>query len=325
MNFQMGKIRAAVLCGALFAIAFFAWRLVARSGESDTPVRVDSVSETVQSATNSAEPSGRSAQPANSQAAGSKSSANEPTSARLSWIQNMMQLLQEAPTAENAATRSYALYMPVFFCMTWAVGQSNGAYTFGGGELPAKRISHNESALQRIAQRCKAFNGLDKLRGSVMLALKAENAPMPAFLSARDNNPEQARAQLTRMLTDYDATALQPLVMVWPLMNTDRLATTLPDELKPYAQGIVTAAFDIALCRAGAYCGAGSVALDMVCMKFAECDASDVEMAYRRLHSANGISFDETSRMADSIQDAIKRKNANALWPDTAKFPQTRR
>lgn len=317
----MGKIRATLLCGALLAIAFFAWWLVARTGETDTATRVGPVGEDLRSAANSTQPSGGGDQLGNSQAAGSKASAKEPTSARLSWIQNMMHLLQEASTAENAASRSYALYVPVYFCMTTAIGHSNGAYTFGVGDLPVKRISHNENALQRIAQRCKAFNGSDNFRGSVLLALKAENAPMPAFLSARDNNPEQARAQLTRMLTDYDATALQPLAMVWPMRNADRLATTLPDELKPYAQGITTAAFDIALCRAGAYCGAGSVALDMVCAQFAECDAADVEMAYRRLHSANGISFDATSRMADSIQDAIKRKDAKALWPDTAKSP----
>ena len=243
MNFQMGKIRAALLCGALLAVAFFAWWLVARSGESDTVARVDSVSETVQSATNTAEPFGRSAQLGSSPVADNKASASQMTSARLSWKQGMLQMLQEAPTAENAASRSYALYMSSWFCTTWSTAQGNGAGTFEA-DAPAKRISHNENALQRIAKRCKAFYGVDNLRASVMLALKAENAPMPAFLSARDNNPEQARAQLARMLTDYDATALQPLVMVWPLMNTDRLVTTLPGELKPYAQGIVTAAFD---------------------------------------------------------------------------------
>lgn len=319
----MGKIRAALLCGALLAIAFLAWRLITGSAEADTATRLAPSGADTRSATNSTQPLAGVAQLGNSPGAGNKTSASQATSARLSWQQDMLQMLQEAPTAENAASRSYALYMPSWFCATAATAQINGAFTFKA-DLPTTRISHNEKALQRIAQRCKAFSGLDNLRGSVMLALKAENAPMPAFLSARNNNPEQARVQLARMLTDYDATALQPLVMVWPLMNTDRLETTLPDELKPYAQGIVAAAFDIALCRAGAYCGAGSVALDMVCMKFAECDAADVEMAYRRLHSANGISFDETSRMADSIQEAINRKDANALWPDTAKWPRTR-
>ena len=324
MNSKWAKIRAALLFGALLAVAFLTWRLVTGSGEADTATRLVPAGGDTRSATNSMQPSGGSAQLGNSQVAGNKASASQPTSARLSWKQDMLQMLQAAPTAENVASRSYAVYMSSWFCTTWSTAYGNGASTLEA-DVPAKRISHNENALQRIAKRCKAFYGVDNLRASVMLALKAENAPMPAFLSARDNNPEQARAQLTRMLTDYDATALQPLVMVWPLMNTDRLATTLPDELKPYAQGIVTAAFDIALCRAGAYCGAGSVALDMVCMKFAECDAADVEMAYRRLHSANGISFDETSRMADSIKDAIKRKDANALWPDTAKWPRTRK
>ena len=235
-------------------------------------------------------------------------------------------MLQEAPTAENVASRSYAVYMSSMFCTTWSTAQSNGAGTLKA-DVPPTRISHNESELQRIAARCKAYWGLgiDNLRRPVIDALKAENAPMPAFFSAMNGPPDQARAQLARMLTDYDATSLQALAMTWPLMNTDRLATTLPDELKPYAQGIATAAFDIALCRAGAYCGAGSVVLDMVCMKFAECEASDVEEAYRRLHSASGISFDETRRIAESIRDVVKRKDANTLWPDTAKWPTERR
>ena len=326
MNFQMGKIRAALLCGALLAIAFLTWRLFVRPGEADTVTRVSPVGEDVRSAANSTQPSEGSGQLDNSLIAGNKASASLPKSTRLSWMQDMVQMLQEAPTAENVASRSYAVYMSSMFCTTWATAQSNGAGTLES-DVPKKRISHNENARQRIAQRCKAYSGLgiDKLRMPVILALKAENAPMAAFFSAMNSPPDQARAQLARMLTDYDATALQPLAMTWPLMNTDRLATTLSDELKPYAQGITTAAFDIALCRAGAYCGAGSVVLDMVCMKFAECDASDVEEAYRRLHSASGISFDETRRMADSIQDAIKRKDANALWPDTAKWPKERR
>jgi hypothetical protein len=240
----------------------------------------------------------------------------------------MALMRREAATAESVASRSYAVYMPSQFCTTWATALGNGAGTLEA-EFPKERISHNENVLKRIAPRCKAYYALgvesDLIRARAISALNAENAPMPAFFSAIKGDPDQARAQLARILTEYDPTALQPLAMVWSLMNTDRLATTLPDELKPYAQGIATAAFDIALCRGGAYCGAGSVALDMVCMKFAECEAPDVEEAYRRLHSASGISFDETRRIAESIQGAVKRKDASALWPDTAKWPEKRK
>ena len=127
MNFQIGKIQAALLCGALLAVAFFTWRLVAQPGEADTPTRVGPVSEDAQSAGNSTQPSGGSARLGNSQVAGNEASASQPTSARFSWKQDMVQMLQEAPTAENVASRSYAVYMSSMFCTTWSTAQSNGA------------------------------------------------------------------------------------------------------------------------------------------------------------------------------------------------------
>lgn len=322
----MEKNRAALLCGAIFMIAFLTWWLVARLGDADFSPRKGSVGRSVQSTADLNHPLGGNAQLGNSQSVGDQASLSMRASNRLSWMQDMAQMVQGASTSENVASRSYAVYTPAQFCTAVRMAHSYGAGNLEA-DMPKGRIFHDESAVKRIAQRCNTYYalGIDNLRTRALLALKAENAPMPAFFSAIKGDPNQARAQLARVLTDYDPTALQPLAMVWPLMNTDRLATTLPDELKPYAQGIATAAFDIALCRGGAYCGAGSVALDMVCMKFAECEAPDVEEAYRRLHSASGISFDETRRIAESIQDAVKRKDANALWPDTAKWPEKRK
>lgn len=238
----------------------------------------------------------------------------------------MLQMLQSAPRAENVVARSYAVYMPSMFCAAWSTAVSTGPGSLEA-DIPPSRIPHNEKALKRIGERCSEYKGLgiDKLRGPVIAGLKAENAPLALLLSNAGGSPEKDRIQLARVLADYDASGLQPLAMIWPLMNTDRLAATLPDELKPYAQGIVTAAFDIALCREGAYCGTGSVALDMVCLKFAECGEVDVENAYRRLHNATGISFDETSKMAEWIRNAIQHRDANALWPNTAGWPRSRK
>jgi hypothetical protein len=249
-----------------------------------------------------------------------------PASKSLAWMQNMMELLQQAPRADNFPTRSFAVYMPSILCTSLLTARGLGPSSLQE-DIPAKRILHNERGLERITQRCAEYKGLgvDKLRGPVIASLKAEKAPLTAFFDAKDKSSDAARAQLTQALTDYDATALQPLAIIWPFQNTERIAATLPEELKPYAQGITAAAFDVALCRAGAYCGADSIALDMVCAKFAECDATNVEDAYRRLHNAAGISFAETSRIADGIRDAIQRRDAAALWPDTAKFPSTRK
>jgi hypothetical protein len=239
-------------------------------------------------------------------------------------MQSMAELLQQAPRAENVATRSFAVYMPASLCTSLSTTRINGHSTLEA-DIPGKPIPYNERGLERVASRCNEFKAADKLRGPVIAGLKAENAPLAAFFSSRNGAPEVARTQLARVLADHDPTALQPLAMVWPFENTERIANTLPAELKPYAQGITTAAFDIALCRAGAYCGADSIALDMVCAKFAECDATNVEDAYRRLHGAAGISFAETNRIADDIHNAIQRRDVTALWPDTAKFPSTRK
>lgn len=259
-------------------------------------------------------------------AANGKSLSFVPATNSLAWTQNMMELLQQAPRADNFPTRSFAVYMPSVLCLSLSTARNIGPSSLSE-DIPAKRMLHNDQGLERITQRCAEYKGLgiDKLRSAVIADLRKEKAPLTAFFDAKDKLSELARVQLAQALKDYDATALQPLAMIWPFENTERIAATLPDELKPYAQGITTAAFDIALCRAGAYCGADSIALDMVCAKFAECDASSVEDAYRRLHSNSGISFVETSRLADGIRDAIQRRDAAALWPDTAKFPTARK
>jgi hypothetical protein len=279
----------------------------------------DSPSRTV-----NAMPKSNEAQLSNAPPVSEKSFSTVPATKSLAWMQNMMELLQQAPRAENVATRSFAVYMPSVLCMSVSTARSLGPSTLKE-DIPFKRIPHNERGLERIAQRCSEYSDRGALRSTVLAGLKAENAPLTAFFSAMDTSPESARSHLSKALAEYDATSLQPLAIGWPLRNTERIEATLPDEFKPYAQGIVTAAFDIALCRAGAYCATDSIALDMVCAKFAERNATDVESAYRQLHSAAGISFAETSRMADWTRDAIQRRDTNALWPNTAGFPSTRK
>jgi hypothetical protein len=244
----------------------------------------------------------------------------------LSWMHSMVEMLQQAPQSNNAASRSFAVYMPSVLCLSLSTARNVGHISLKS-DVPSKSIPYNERGLERIARRCSEYSGtgIDKLRVTVIAGLKAENAPLTAFFSSMNGPPEAARTQLARVLADHDATALQSLGISWPFLNAERLTVTLPDELKPYAQGITNAAFDIALCRAGASCEADSVALDLVCAKFGECDVTDVENAYRRLHSAAGIPFDETSRMADWILDAIRRRDAGALWPDTVRSSGTRK
>lgn len=330
-NFQSNKARILVLIFALLLIVGVAWivgkYVNSAPNISDAPqahstptsgVRLSGINPNARPGTDTL---------TNTLAATNGASpSNVPASKSLAWMQNMMELLQQAPRADNIATRSFAVYMPSALCTSLLTARNVGPSSLAE-DVPAKRIPHNDRGLERITQRCGEYKGfgVDKLRGSVITDLKTEKAPLTAFFDTKGASPEAARVQLARALTDYDATALQPLAMVWPFENTERIAVALPDELKPYAQGITTAAFDIALCRAGAYCGADSIALDMVCAKFAECDAPNVEDAYRRLHSATGISFNETSRIAEDIRNAIQRRDATALWPDTAKFPSARK
>jgi hypothetical protein len=331
MNLGSGKIKWALFICVLLAVIAALWKVGEYANNSSTKSSIlqahsisgpDKQTGDQISKAKSSEASDKSAM----RTAAEKTPPTIPVTKSLSWMQNMMELLQQAPRADNVATRSFAVYMPSALCTSLLNARNIGISSLEA-DIPAKRIPPDQQGLDRVAKRCSEYSGLgvDKLRGPVLTELKTENAPLTAFFAASNGAPEKARAQLARVLEDQDATALQPLGMVWPLLNTERLAATLPDDLKPYAQGISTAAFDIALCRAGAYCGTDSIALDMVCAKFGECNATDVENAYRRLHSTTGISFAETSRMADWIRNAIQRRDIDALWPNTAGFPSTRK
>lgn len=331
MNFRVGNIKRALFICALLAVIAVIWKAGKYGNDPSTKLnslQANSIPASDAPAgdlTQKSKP-GEPSDLGNMRATPEKAPPTIPVTKSLSWMQNMMELLQQAPRADNVATRSFAVYMPSALCMSLMSARNLGTSSLEA-DIPAKRIPPNERGLERIAKRCSEYSGLgvDKLRGPVLAGLKSENAPLTAFVDASSATPEKARIHLARVLENQDATALQPLGMIWPLFNTDRLAATLSDDLKPYAQGISTAAFDIALCRAGAYCGTDSIALDMVCAKFGECDATDVESAYRRLHSSAGISFTQTSRMADWIRDAIQRRDTNELWPNTAGFPSTRK
>jgi hypothetical protein len=328
MNFRINKTRALVFVFLLLAAGTVIWTKKKSVGLGGSDIPSTSQTHSNLSLTNSSGPSaGSPSLPTAAYTASDQSGLVVPASNSLSWTQNMLELLHQVPRLDNAATRSFAIYMPSILCTSLSQAQNLGPSSLEA-DVPTKRLPHNERGLARIAQRCSEYKGigLDKLRGKVIADLKTENAALTAFFtSSNGGTPEAARAHLTRALSSYDATALQPLAMVWSLNNTERLTVSLPDNLKPYAQGISAAAFDIALCRAGAYCGVDSIALDIVCVKFAECGATDVESAYRRLHNAAGISFTETDRMADTIRDAIKRRDAASLWPDSAGFPSARK
>ncbi len=235
----------------------------------------------------------------------------------LAWVHSMKDLLLRAPNASDDASRSYAVFMPSILCSAIVGSQTSGRMSLKSN-LRSIQIPANERGLERIKLRCSDYVGVDRIRSTVIADLKVKNAPLSAFFATKDKFPEEARANLGRALLDHDATALQPLALTWGFDNAGRVTESLPESLKPYGEGIATAAFDIALCRAGAACAADSIALDMVCAKFGECDVTDVESAYRRLHVAAGIPFDETSRIADELRDAIRRRDTIKLWPDSA-------
>ncbi len=331
MNLEYGKIKWILFICALFVLIAALWKVSEYGNNSSTKSNISqahSISASDTQPSNQISKTRLSEVPSKSDVRTEvqKSPVTIPVTKSLSWMQNMMELLQQAPRADNASTRSFAVYMPSALCTTLLNARNLGISSLEA-DIPVKRIPADEQGLSRVAKRCSEYSGLgvDKLRGPVLAELKTENAPLTAFFAASNGAPEKARAQLARVLEDNDATALQPLGMVWPLLNTERLAANLPDDLKPYAQGISTAAFDIALCRAGAYCETNSIALDMICAKFGECNSTDVESAYRRLHSTAGISFIETSRMADWIRNAIQRRDIDELWPNTVGWPSTRK
>ena len=240
------------------------------------------------------------------------------------WSLRTTHSLLGALRSENAASRAFAAYMPTGLCLAASMAGGFGHSTLEA-DFPTKPVPFTASDRKRIEATCARVHHQEKLRGTVLAALKEQQAPMTSFFKATDGSPSAARAQLARVLADEDPTALFPLNIVWPLYNTERMAETVPQELRMYSQGIVAAAFDIALCRSAAYCGPDGFPREQVCARFGECDEPDVESAYRRLHSEAGIPFAVTSNMADWIRDAIARRDTLALWPDTVKFPTRRK
>lgn len=238
----------------------------------------------------------------------------------LSLMPDARELMRQARRTQNLAVQAFAVYMPTVLCTSLSEARNMGAATLKSN-VPSKQIAHDSQALTRIAQRC-GMNTDESLRGALLAELKSADAPMAATFAAYkveagdQKKIELTRVQLGRVLADInDPTVLQPLNLVWANRNVEHFSLMLSTENKTYAPQIIASAFEIALCRAGAACGEGSVALDLVCTKFAECNHSDVETAYRRMYKTSEISFADADSIATTILNAIRRKDTNTLWP----------
>jgi hypothetical protein len=65
--------------------------------------------------------------------------------------------------------------------------------------------------------------------------------------------------------------------------------------------------------------------LDLVCVRFGECEAGDVETAYRCVFANAGVPFSEADRLADQVLSAIRDRNVQKLWPDSVRYPAMRK
>jgi hypothetical protein len=236
----------------------------------------------------------------------------------LSYLSNVAEAMRNARRAQDLSTQAFAVYMPVRLCGSLSDARNLGALTIKSN-VPSKQIVYDESALSRIALRCQEFE-IEKtsLRTALISELKKANAPITAFFSSANLDgdtkvSDETRLQFARAVNESDATALQTLALVWAEKGTGALSKELSPEAKPYSIAITNAAFEIALCRIGAACGKGSIALDMMCTRFAVCDATDVETAYKSVHRAVDLSFSDTDRLATIAFTAIRDRDFKKL------------
>jgi hypothetical protein len=244
------------------------------------------------------------------------------TSSEMATLVSMSDLLSDARRTQDPAKQAYAVYMPPMLCTAVSDARNSGYRTLRD-EVPSTQTKGNAIVLNSLVARCTDYLA-DRggLRTSLLSELKANGNPVSLFFAAyqaerrKEISVDETRTQLSRVLEVGDATLLQPLALVWTNRNAEAFAASLPADQRQFASGITSAAFDIAICRQGAECGGGSVALWAVCAKYgSECNSRSVEEVYRALFERDKLSFAATDKLADQIKDAIRARDTKTLWP----------
>ncbi len=242
-------------------------------------------------------------------------------------------LLNEVRRSSDLFLREYVVYAPAELCFATIVARSNEILPLLDSKqhlvpkVKAELGKSHAAALDRIGQRCTTYSGDGHLRDALARELNAARAPLTTIkntllltnpnLSAEDNK----RSMFDAVQAVF-ASPNAPLMLYMTNRGVARMSqpfvsTMIPKEYSgEEVQFIAMYAAQIAACRAGAPCEQGTIARDTVCARYGECDAPDVEGAYRRLHQLYEVPFSVTESVVAQYQQALAQRSARILLRD---------
>ena len=236
----------------------------------------------------------------------------------------------------NIVAHEYALNAPRRVCGTLKIFKNAEGYhgdivNFDAGARTTTKVDvdflvqASRPAIARIEQRCQGVGdqGLfleDMAKAAILgdMPLASLLGSLPSVLDRNMPDVAKARHALDRLLSMLGGIDLLPLAATQlVLANPASLMSDMPpaDNASLQASRLGVAALEIALCRAGAACGEGSLARDRLCVAYFDCDGGDVETAYLRLAARYGIPFDGVERAATRLYQAIVARDVKALIP----------
>ena len=242
---------------------------------------------------------------------------------------DLLAALHDSKRTADIHREEFSVFAPVELCLSLAVFRNTGLAPLVESrrdQLPAiqaKIGARAEQHLARIAERCRGYQSeAQTLREDFARQLLHRNAPLSRVLAqmqaARgDNGKARAREYLSEVL-EHETSPITIFFLRSRLaMNAETWVNALlPAPLNNDALEISVIAIEIATCRLGNPCGVATIARDMVCTRFGECDMPDVESSYRTLHDWYGLSFTQTLSIAEKFRTAISTRDVKLLIPN---------
>ena len=266
-------------------------------------------------------------------------SVSNPTIADLSKLRSSREVVEFVRKTDDATLQEYAIRSTALVCKGYkaSVLIRKQFAAFGSSKLERTQrvlkqlMEESVTGTVLLRERCADYEGSDDLQRQ--LGEEAERNQLPLAKTStsigelsRGQIPAdialgQARANLAQVLTGS-----QPAAKIFSLATSlgsiepgrqGKFAQYFPSSpIEDWSLGPVFAAYQIAACRTNSLgCGTGTMERDMVCARYGECQALDVESSYRRLFELYGIPFTDTDRLANKFQQAITSGDAATLLP----------
>jgi hypothetical protein len=240
---------------------------------------------------------------------------------------SMLDAMVSVKKTSDPSVKQFALYSEGEMCGGLRIFRSLGFQPLYESKAPllpsvSKELQADQAgAIDEIVGRCKNRDGESQLRADLKSELAREGLLVPLFTSEYlgDGNTEKMRALLPQAFDGRIESLSNLFFLRKPLAqlagNTitpeGPELTSLDDRVR-----LASIAIEVALCRSGMPCDAGTPARSSVCTRFGECSAtSDVEAAYRRLHILYGVPFSLVESVTSTVLRAFREKSVATLVP----------